>query len=187
MSYIPQPGTVPHRVINWLKLQPVGANFTTAVISEELGIEKSHVGPCLNAPVKHGAITVRKEKGLSFYGLGNGVPVVMPHDNELDEPLIPERDIVIARQVKAKEVAPLIKAMKMAIPVYLPKPDTQKANSVPTQEETKAAVPAPYFRVGEFSDGTFVLERGPWEKFELKKSEFSVLLDFMERRTGAAA
>lgn len=177
MSYIPQPGTVPHRVINWLRLQPEGTEVPTSVLAEELGIEKSHVGPSLKAPVSHGALTFRKEKGLAWYGLGNGVPMCAAPDYELDEPLVPEQDILIARQLKTKAVAPLIKAV--STPIAATAPALSKPNKPHVATQPKA------FRVGEFSDGTLVIERAPYDRYELSPEEAKVLMDFAFDRRAA--
>ena len=87
MTYQPQPGTVPYRVITWLKLQPIGAEFPSAVIAEELGIIPSHIPSSLEVPAKHGAITRRKEGALILWSLGNGIPQRKPADYEPDVPL----------------------------------------------------------------------------------------------------
>ena len=87
MTYIPQPGTVPYRVITWLKLQPTGAEFPSAVIAEELGILAAHIPSSLEAPVKHGVIAKRKEGALILWSLGNGIPQRKPADYEPDVPL----------------------------------------------------------------------------------------------------
>lgn len=89
MTYQPQPGTVPYRVITWLKLQPKGAEFPSAVIAEELGIIPSHIPASLDVPAKHGAIARRKEGNLILWSLGDGTPLPQPFDLERDEPLNP--------------------------------------------------------------------------------------------------
>lgn len=238
MTYIPQPGTVPHRIINWLKLQPIGAEFSSAVLAEELGIEQSHIGPCLQAPMRHGAITARKDGRLMMFSLGAGIPLCNGPDHELDEPLLPDKEIVIERALNTKEVAPLIKAVSMPlaqqprapkeprkeatgirVPVFLqedaprteqviadgqahnliPEPDIVAAvtdwqkhytpaehATIPAPVEVGPPVKAP-FRVGEFSDGSMVFERYPWDRFALSRAEAKVLMDFIfeSARVGA--
>ena len=214
MTYIPQPGTVPHRIINWLKLQPIGNEYSSAVLAEELGIEQSHIGPCLQAPMRHGAITARKDGRLMMFGLGAGIPLCAGPDHELDEPLLPDKEIVIERALKTKEVAPLIKAVSMPlaqqprapkeprkeatgirVPVFLqedaPRTEPDIATAVTDWDKHYTAPietqPAKPFRVGEFSDGTLVIERGAYDRYELTPAESKVLMDFIfeSARVGA--
>jgi hypothetical protein len=224
MTYIPQPGTVPHRIINWLKLQPIGAEYSSAVLAEELGIEQSHVGPCLQAPMRHGAITARKDGRLMMFSLGDGIPLCTGPDHELDEPLLPDKEVLVERELKARAVQPLIKAVStplaqqprapkepvkeasgIRVPVFLqedaPRTEPDIATAVTDWQKhytpadhatipvTEAAVTAPAkaFRIGEFSDGTLVLERGKYDRYELSAAEAKVLLDFVFESCRVAA
>lgn len=112
MTYQLQPGTVPYRVATWLKLQPIGAEFPSAVIAEELGILAAHIPSSLEAPVKHGVIAKRKEGALILWKLGNGIPQLRPADYEPDVPL--EQLPPIKRRPERQKVdAP------MQVPVFL--------------------------------------------------------------------
>ncbi len=216
MTYIPQPGTVPHRVINWLKLQPVGSEYPSAVLAEELGVQQANIGPCLQVPIRHGAITARKEGRLMMFGLGNGVPTCSAPDFELDEPLEADKGIIVDRELKARAVQPLIKAVTaplaqqpraakeprkeatgIRVPVFLqedaPRTEPDIAAAVTDWDkhytapiETQPATAKP-FRVGEFSDGTLVIERGAYDRYELTPAESKVLMDFIfeSARVGA--
>lgn len=87
MTYELQPGTIPYRVVTWLKLQPKGAEFTAATIGEELGIEKGNIQPCMKLAVKHGVVAFRKESGMLYWSLGDGKAASRPDDDDHDEPL----------------------------------------------------------------------------------------------------
>lgn len=171
MSYAPQPGTVPHRVINWMKKQPKGEQFAAAVIADELGIEKTSVGGCLAPSVKHGAIAKEVVDGIALYSLGDGVSIAI-EDIETDEILEADEKIAAQRRAAAKKFEGLAKAMN------------PRASSLVLKQDPIAPKT---FRCGEYSDGTFVLERSGKDRFVLEASEFDVLREFVERRMGAAA
>lgn len=86
MTYQLQPGTIPYRVFNWLRLQPAGAEFSSSVIAEELGIEPANIVPCLKTPHAHGVIHGRQDdRRLWYWSLGNGVPRAKHADDELEQ------------------------------------------------------------------------------------------------------
>ena len=132
MTYVPQPGTVPHRVITWLKLQPIGAEFPSAVIAEELGIIPSHIPSSLEVPAKHGAIAKRKEGALIMWSLGNGVPQPKPADYEPDVPL--EQLPPIKRRPERQK--PKV-AKPMQVPVFLKE---QKAAPAPAPRQAISGI-----------------------------------------------
>jgi hypothetical protein len=86
--YVPQPGTIPHRVISHLKTMPPGTELSSAVLADAISQPRGIIASCLNAPRKHGALSSRMKNGLMVWRLGNGVPEPMPPDYEPDEPLV---------------------------------------------------------------------------------------------------
>lgn len=138
MTYRLQPGTIPHRVYNWLRMQPNGAEFSSAVLAEELGIDPANIVPCLKTPYNHGVINGRQDdRRLWYWSLGDGVPRAKPADDEPDEPLQP----------RASKPAPDL----LATPKTPRKPKAVPPAGTPDPE---------HFRAGHFSDGTVVIERG---------------------------
>lgn len=130
MSYTPQPGTIPARVIAYLHEQArVGRAWVpSAEVSEHVG--QPAVSPYMEAALNHGAVrkrAVAQNKRLSEYSLGDGTPLPAPADMEADKPLRVE-------------------------------PITPKAGPLfPTV--AKSTKPEPrIFRAGLFTDGTLVVE-----------------------------
>lgn len=96
MSYTPQPGTIPSRVVEYLMAQAKLRRqwVPGAELSEHVG--QAHVSPYLKVAINEGAVLRRPsplDGRLSEYALGNGVPSARPHDLEPDEPLhsMPQR------------------------------------------------------------------------------------------------
>lgn len=76
-TYIPQPGTIPFRAIEALKLMEVGAEVPTAVMLEMLGQPKDWAGltTCLSPAVEAGLISRRMEGRRIYWSLGDGQPL----------------------------------------------------------------------------------------------------------------
>ena len=146
-SYTTQPGTIPHRVIEWLKLQPAAADYSSGDLAEALDVDVSCIVPCLATPKKHGALRGRKEDGCWRWSLGDGTHEPLPFDIELDEPLNPELPAV-----KAGHLFPGVTKLKARHVRAAPKPAT-----APTVAEPVESIPTP-FRVGYFSDGSLQLD-----------------------------
>ena len=90
MSYTPQPGTIPARVIAYLHEQArVGRAWVpSAEVSEHVG--QPAVSPYMEAALNHGAVrkrAVAQNKRLSEYSFGDGTPLPAPADMEADMPL----------------------------------------------------------------------------------------------------
>lgn len=90
-TYTPQPGTIPFRAIEALKLMEVGSEVPTAVMLELLGHPKDWAGltTCLSPAVEAGLISRRMEGRRIYWSLGDGKPLapyeVDPSD-ATDEP-----------------------------------------------------------------------------------------------------
>jgi hypothetical protein len=84
MTYVPQPGTVPHRAIKFFKTQPPGFEISAPDLAEALGMEPSQIGACLVHPRQKGALKVRSKPGTKalFWSLGDCVPERPPRDVE---------------------------------------------------------------------------------------------------------
>lgn len=87
MSYTPQPGTFPARVIDYLRSLPAGAERSSVELADELDQDRTVVVNLLTYPRKHGALRARRQGNLMFWSLGDGTPEALPHDYEPDEPL----------------------------------------------------------------------------------------------------
>lgn len=90
-TYTPQPGTIPFRAIEALKLMEVGSEVPTAVMLELLGHPKDWAGltTCLSPAVEAGLISRRMEGRRIYWSLGDGKPLA-PYEVEpsdaTDEP-----------------------------------------------------------------------------------------------------
>lgn len=92
MSYSPQPGTIPARVMRYLREQ--AGRGRTWVPGAELAdhVSQTQISPYIQVPITHGAIVRRPAPNnlrLSEYSLGNGIPLPVPPDLHPDEPLHP--------------------------------------------------------------------------------------------------
>lgn len=91
--YVPQPGTIPHKVVAYLQaqLQQGRRWVSSAELSEHAG--QPSVSPFLGAPLKHGVLVSRRKadnQRLIEYSLGEGKPLPDPPDLEPDEPIAPK-------------------------------------------------------------------------------------------------
>lgn len=87
MSYTPQAGTFPARVIEYLRSLPAGSERSSAALAEALDQDANLTAPLLAHVRKNGALKARKEGRILFWSLGDGTPEALPHDYEPDQPL----------------------------------------------------------------------------------------------------
>lgn len=133
-KYVPQLGTIPARVADYLKAQL--AKGREWVPGAELceWLDQPAISPYLEAPLKHGYLWRRPVEGnrrLTEYALGDGKPMPVAEDLERDEPLHP------------------VPAMPAAAPLF------------PTVvESTRGPKPASVFHAGLFTDGTLCIKLG---------------------------
>lgn len=87
-TYIPQPGTIPFRAIEALKLMEVGAEVPTVVMLELLGQPKDWAGltTCLSPAVEAGLIYRRTEGRRIYWSLGDGEPLSGSYEIEAPTP-----------------------------------------------------------------------------------------------------
>lgn len=91
-AYTPQPGTIPARVIAYLRDQSAAGRqwVPAAELADHIG--QPAVSPYLSIPMAHGALIRRAINGnrnVQEYALGDGTPQSKPADHEDDEPLKP--------------------------------------------------------------------------------------------------
>lgn len=87
-TYTPQPGTIPFRAIEALKLMEVGAEVQTVVMLELLGQPKDWAGltTCLSPAVDAGLISRRTEGRRIYWSLGDGQPLSGSYEIEATTP-----------------------------------------------------------------------------------------------------
>lgn len=91
-TYTPQPGTIPARVIAYLRDQSAAGRqwVPAAELADHIG--QPAVSPYLSIPMERGALIRRPINGnrnVQEYALGDGTPAPKPQDHEPDEPLKP--------------------------------------------------------------------------------------------------
>lgn len=79
MAYTTQPGTFPHRVVEFLKLKPRGFEISTAELAEVMDFDPEAVRQCLLNARKHGLVAARKVNNptcgvMLLWRLGDGKP-----------------------------------------------------------------------------------------------------------------
>ena len=156
MSYNPPKGTIPYRVIEFLKLQQSGSSYSSAELAEAIGHEGANISVYLKAAIEHGAIAVerRAAKGcatikLNYFSLGDGVPLPKPEDDEEYDTTPP------APQMSTK-------------PTLTQRPATQGRSLV----------------FGYFSDGTLVIRQPDGKEILLSQEETKSLVKFLENQVG---
>lgn len=110
MAYQTQPGTIPHRVIEWFKTQPVGTRKTLADIGEAIGYEgyPSELKIYLRAARYAGLIKHDGDGGpTDAWYLGDGAPIDRrtPAQRAADKQ-IGESELPVQRVVPADGASP---------------------------------------------------------------------------------
>lgn len=90
-TYTPQPGTIPARVIEYLKTQPVGFTASSAEISEAIGQDSAlNLAAFVSTAERHGALHRHRKPGtrIVFWGLSAAAPATTPKDNKMFEAMV---------------------------------------------------------------------------------------------------
>ena len=88
--YKTQPGTIPHKAVQFLKTQGEGCEFTTAQLCEAIGCDTENFAYMMRRAIQAGLIAPRTKPGrgkLLFWRLGDGKPLPKAEDHEEDAPL----------------------------------------------------------------------------------------------------
>lgn len=157
-KYEPQPGTTPHKVIEYLKGCPARSWVASVVICEAIGHPSIvGLGSFLGAAMKAGAVKLEKRHNKSFWALGDGVPVEQPKiAGEKDDDPIVQRVVPVSafqgvNMDRVHELTAAPKRVKAAPPQAEPQPEPS-----PAQPE-----PAPFGpRFALWSDGILQIEHG---------------------------
>jgi hypothetical protein len=185
--YVPQPGTIPNRVIEHLKRLSPDTELATAVLAEIVGQDTKQMAACLASPRKHGALIMRKrEDGIHVWSLGSGKPTPLPPDHTPDEPLHP------VPKTPAKPASPFDLRKPRALTPREAKP-TPPADPPPAPDtyigipiSTITAIPAPEpikescVRFGYFSDGCLIIEK-IGNRIGLTEEEAQNLIKFIQK------
>jgi hypothetical protein len=112
MAYATQPGTFPHRVVEWLRRKPDGFECSTAEIAAAMDFDMDAVAPCLVNARKHGALATRKVARphgvMLLWRLGDGRPeqrdpAVAAYDARVEAATQGKRNDLVPPQFRALE------------------------------------------------------------------------------------
>ena len=178
MSYTPQPGTIPHRVIEFLKQQPPGMEFSTYALADAIGHAGASLSMYLSTALEHGALKSEKRvpplggQKTSFWSLGDGTPLPKPVDYEPDEPL-PQRN---PSKPAAAALAPA--AQPSAADTVVKRKEPAKPSKVQAVATLNRAV------FGWFSDGCLVIRQQGAADLQLSQEETDDLVKFIRQVRG---
>lgn len=178
MSYTPIVGTIPHRVIEFLKQQPPGTEFSTSALAEAIGHDGASLAVCLAVPLERGALKGEKRFPLTggqktyFWSLGDGTPLPKPDDYEPDEPL-PRRN---TSKPTAQALAPA--APPSAAETVVKRKEPAKPSKVQAVATLNRAV------FGWFSDGCLVIRQQGAADLQLSQEETDDLVKFIRQVRG---
>lgn len=142
MTYQTQPGTLPHRAVEFLKSQPQGAEFTTVEVCQALGIDPAPFTWTMEPAVRAGVVRRRfrpDNRRILYWSLGDGTPPAeddQPRTNWV-KPQVPEA-------VKLPPLTP--------VPRKARKPKAKAVGTLVGKPVT--------FRAGVWTDGKLQLESG---------------------------
>lgn len=175
MSYTPQPGTIPHRVIEFLKQQPRGVEFSSAHLAEAIGHDGASIAIYLAAALEHGVLKGEKRvpplggQKTYFWSLGDGTPLPKPDDYVPDEPLKPRN----ASMPAAPAPAPAAPPAAADTVVKRKEPDSAAPEPVPPSPAGSAVF-------GWFSDGSMTI-RNSGQEMALSPAATHDLVKFIDR------
>ena len=155
--YTPQPGTIPHRVVKYLRRMQPGECIATAPLADELDVSPSSILPCMGAAVRGGLVKRESINGLVHWSLGDGTPPPADTDAE-DDPEMKSK-IVITPAASAAKAAPAHKPQeRQKAPDKTNPLRTEKLDAPEIQIQLDLPAPEPVF--GAFSDGSLSIEHG---------------------------
>lgn len=160
-TYIPQPGTIPARALAYFQAQPPGHTLSSAVLADELDVNRNGMKAVLAHALLGGALKCEKREGLNFYSLGDGQR--LPRDIDDEELVTPSVVAAMARKARRKVDRP---ARSAVVSADKPKEDRP-------------------LRVALWSDGRLLIERGQ-QQMELSPDETRQLVAYLERMVEAA-
>lgn len=152
MSYTPQPGTVPYRVIAHLRALPAGVELCSIELAEALEVESGGLSSQLKRSIQFDYVKMRvgsrAGRAMNFFSLGSAKDDLLP------------------------DVEP------EAVPVNQ---STVAALSAPSIFAYASQIDAAPFSVSLSSDGRIVMERYGRTVLSLAKGESRILVDWIDK------
>lgn len=142
MTYTPQPGTIPARVVAYLATLPAGTQLSSAVMAETLGVDRNIMVTCLQRPARHNVVARDKRDGIVWWRLGGTVPLAVEPDDATDqsEPLPIIQRVIPAIQ---SDVAGLPPRPSWIPPVVEPQPEGTQAKKLARVAKVRMDVAPP--------------------------------------------
>lgn len=181
MNYQPQPGTIPARVIAYLRERP-GQWIASAVIAHDLECD-SHLGPFMITAVKAGAVRTEKRGGRVYLSAGDGTPVQDFPDND-DEPGMRKSAATEAQASPGVDIDAVYG--KAPTPEELAEQRPRKRPMVAEQPAAASLAGGPA-RFALWSDGSLYIERAGVVIANLTVDETRGLVVYLERMVEVAA
>lgn len=174
MSYTPQPGTIPYRVIEFLKQQPPGTEFSSAALAEAIGHEGASLSLYLSVARDCGAVKSEKRQPLTggqqtyYWRLGEGESLPKPPDYEPDEPLTPRNPARPLSSILAPAAADAVVK--------------RKEPAAPSKPQAVANLNRAVF--GWFTDGSLVIRQPGAADIQLSQEDTDDLVKFIRQVRG---
>lgn len=133
MSYIPQPGTLPARVITHLQSLAPGAQLSTAELCDELDRDTNGFTTSMETALRAGLLKTSKRDGsrVLYWSLGDGVERPEPAEDDAEEPepprpvltsawKLPPRSVFDLASASSQEAKPEVEEQAQPAPVPRP-------------------------------------------------------------------
>lgn len=155
--YVPQPGTIPHRVIQYLQRLAPGTGIANAPLADELDIVANSITACMQPALHHGLVKRERIDGIIHWKLGDGTPAPAAPDAD-EDPEMASKIVITPAAAAAKAASndKLAQRLEKAI-----KRDT-RCEAEPTELgiQIPLELPDPEPVFGAFSDGSLSIEQG---------------------------
>lgn len=165
MTYITQPGTIPHRVIKHLKSLAPGTELSSVEISDKLGLQNKGMTANLATALRHGALKSRRLDGIKFtlWSLGDGSALAPVGDRDADD----------AEPLNPTPPAPpgLVPNSIFALGRFI-KPEPELAKSASADAGMRIAL---------WSDGTLEIHRSGGRPVVFEADETAQLVHYLDR------
>lgn len=155
--YTPQPGTIPHRVIQYLQRLEPGKGIANAPLADELDISANSITACMQPALHHGLVKRERIDGIIHWKIGDGTPLPAEPDAE-DDPEMKSKIVITPAAAAAKAASNdnLAKRLEKAI-----RHETRcEADPTAIGIQIQLDLPDPEPVFGAFSDGSLSIEQG---------------------------
>lgn len=151
--YVPQPGTIPYRAIQYLQRLAPGATIANGPLADELDVTTGTLVSCLATAVHHGAVKRDRRDGIIHWSLCDGTPLPPAPDAD-EDPDMPSKIVITPAAVAAKAASNDRLAQRLEKAIKHEAEPTELGIQIPLE------LPDPEPVFGAFSDGSLSIEQG---------------------------